>query len=307
MAEALALKEKGNLAYAKSLLDEAESHYRAALALLEGSDDPLQQRFVLYSNLAAVMLARKDWQKALECADASLRANPKAKKSWERRATALEKLAEEARQRAAECDSGGSSSSSSASGGGSSSSSASGGGSGTGSASWVEATADLAARTGKIGAVLVVGTPTGTPSATCVRQIYVDPSHPAFTQGARSPVCHKVGFPIRVWRTGKSETGNQIATFLMVETGSGFAPMEWQGGAFGYIGDVVVVHTAAKTGKPADISPAHVWAVHAYLDQLMDAFGDGDRDRIDDMMTPPTFRAICASERCSKLAETDFQ
>ncbi|CEL92577.1 unnamed protein product [Vitrella brassicaformis CCMP3155] len=69
-------------------------------------------------------------------------------------------------------------------------------------------------------------------------------------------VPHLMGIPlmIRQWQAYKPEdfTDNQVATRLMIEPDSGFAPPQWLGGPHNMLGRVMVART---DGKPFTIVP----------------------------------------------------
>jgi hypothetical protein len=104
--------------------------------------------------------------------------------------------------------------------------------------------------------------------------IHVPPTHGVF-QLAPTPVSSAVGFPLIVCQihslpvesTPRQLLDNQIATYLCIDTESGFAPAQWQS----HVGTVVV---ARKDGKSLD--SRHFEAMWQYCDHILDEFGEGD-------------------------------
>ncbi|KAL5508107.1 STI1 [Sanghuangporus vaninii] len=82
MADANTLKDQGNKAFAAKEYDKAIDLFSKAIQL-----DP--SNHVLYSNRSAAHAGKKDWQAALEDAEACIKANPSWSKGYARKGAAL--------------------------------------------------------------------------------------------------------------------------------------------------------------------------------------------------------------------------
>ncbi|KAJ3029953.1 hypothetical protein HDV00_009340, partial [Rhizophlyctis rosea] len=110
--------------------------------------------------------------------------------------------------------------------------------------------------------------------------ITIPRTHPVFEAACPlSPVSHEIGIPLRIYREApldpkeapthpdRAKYDCQIATYLMIEIHSGYAPGEWQCG----VGDVIV---ARADGRPTSVHL--VEGVWMFCDRLLDMFGDGE-------------------------------
>lgn len=79
-------------------------------------------------------------------------------------------------------------------------------------------------------------------------------------------VLHRVG----IQPTNRADLGNQIATYLNIDSESGFAPQAWQS----YVGTVLV---ARKDEKP--LLPQHLEGMWMYYEYILDLFGEGEGHR----------------------------
>ena len=83
-----------------------------------------------------------------------------------------------------------------------------------------------------------------------------------------SPISHdKLTSLFGCKRLNRADLDNQIATYLNIDSESGFAPPVWQS----YVGTVVV---ARKNRKP--LLPHHLEGVWMYCDYILDLFGEGE-------------------------------
>lgn len=80
------LKAKGNAAFAAKDYTTAIQHYSDAIAAAKGTEDAVH---VLYSNRSACYSGLKQWEKALEDAEATIKANPSFAKGYGRKGGAL--------------------------------------------------------------------------------------------------------------------------------------------------------------------------------------------------------------------------
>lgn len=65
-----------------------------------------------------------------------------------------------------------------------------------------------------------------------MKSVSIGPDHPIHTKGVVSPVSQKLGFPVVIYRHLPdggygAEYDCQIATYLMIDPVSGFAPFEY--------------------------------------------------------------------------------
>lgn len=88
-----------------------------------------------------------------------------------------------------------------------------------------------------------------------------------------SPVLQMCSYPVKIAKVEpytklveRVDYDNQMATYLMVDSVSGFAPSNWQS----YVGSVVIYRPG---GKP--LSTDVVSVLHEYMSDLLDQFGDG--------------------------------
>ncbi|KAI5855532.1 hypothetical protein GGS23DRAFT_443307 [Durotheca rogersii] len=94
--------------------------------------------------------------------------------------------------------------------------------------------------------------------------------HPVFSNSV-PPVPGRIEIPLVLHRVGtqsvnQASLDNQIATYLNIDSESGFAPPAWQS----RVGTVLV---ARKDGKP--LLPHHLEGVWMYCDRILDVFGEG--------------------------------
>ncbi|UZJ53852.1 hypothetical protein CBS101457_003172 [Exobasidium rhododendri] len=80
------LKAKGNAAFAAKSYNTAIEHYTEAIAAAKGEEDAVH---VLYSNRSACYSGLKQWNKALEDAESTIKANPSFAKGYGRKGGAL--------------------------------------------------------------------------------------------------------------------------------------------------------------------------------------------------------------------------
>mmetsp|Transcript_9493 Transcript_9493/g.15763 ORF Transcript_9493/g.15763 Transcript_9493/m.15763 type:complete len:154 (-) Transcript_9493:45-506(-) len=87
------------------------------------------------------------------------------------------------------------------------------------------------------------------------------------------PIAARLGFPLRIAKVrsrtvlrDRPDYDNQWVTWMMIELGSGFAPMEWQGN----IGPVV-----AWRDDGGDVSADDMCLLNDYLDGLLDQYSEG--------------------------------
>lgn len=80
------LKAKGNAAFAAKDYETAIQHYTDAIAAVKGPEDAIH---VLYSNRSACYSGLKQWEKALEDAEETIKANPNFAKGYGRKGGAL--------------------------------------------------------------------------------------------------------------------------------------------------------------------------------------------------------------------------
>jgi hypothetical protein len=95
--------------------------------------------------------------------------------------------------------------------------------------------------------------------------------HPVFSNFV-PPVPGLIEIPLVLHRistqsTNRADLDNQIATYLNIDSESGFAPPAWQS----YVGTVLV---ARKDEKP--LLPQHLEGVWMYCDYILDLFGEGE-------------------------------
>ena len=85
-----------------------------------------------------------------------------------------------------------------------------------------------------------------------------------------SPLLHKCGELLTIQRVERPHSrerasmDNQLATYLMIDTESGFAPPEWQSG----IGDVYLYRAGGPPGPPLAVTDFTAQPVHLTLDEV---------------------------------------
>ncbi|KAH0600504.1 hypothetical protein MHUMG1_01501 [Metarhizium humberi] len=94
--------------------------------------------------------------------------------------------------------------------------------------------------------------------------------HAVFSQQV-PPVPGLISIPLVLHRMGtksanRADLDNQIATYLNIDSDSGFAPPTWQS----HVGTVLV---ARKDRRP--LLPQHLEGVWMYCDYILDIFGEG--------------------------------
>jgi stress-induced-phosphoprotein 1 len=80
------LKAKGNAAFAAKDYTTAIDHYTEAISAAKGEEDAVH---VLYSNRSACYSGLKQWNKALEDAESTIKSNPSFAKGYGRKGGAL--------------------------------------------------------------------------------------------------------------------------------------------------------------------------------------------------------------------------
>ena len=111
--------------------------------------------------------------------------------------------------------------------------------------------------------------------------------HPMFEESGNSPVMERCGIPLVIKKvkpksklTHQAEYDNQWATWCMIDTVYGMAPMEWQTG----VGPVLIYRPGGLNFNDSDMD-----IVGDYLGHLLDCFGD-DLEHAYRMMTPTAFQ-----------------
>ena len=111
--------------------------------------------------------------------------------------------------------------------------------------------------------------------------------HPMFEESGNSPVMERCGIPLVIKKvkpksklTHQAEYDNQWATWCMIDTVYGMAPMEWQKG----VGPVLIYRPGGLNFNDSDMD-----IVGDYLGHLLDCFGD-DPEHAHRMMTPTAFQ-----------------
>ncbi|EAU91722.2 hypothetical protein CC1G_04490 [Coprinopsis cinerea okayama7 len=131
-------------------------------------------------------------------------------------------------------------------------------------------------------------------------------THPLHTSGLRPPLPKKVGVPLIVYRhpidpgTPRGpRLDNQIATYLMIDLRTGFAPPEFQQQA----GTVTVIRADYKPLTMTEIET--IWMYH---DHILDLFGDGPQVA-HSAMTKERFQSFCQryKEECLMNNRKEFE
>ncbi|KAI2610256.1 uncharacterized protein GGS25DRAFT_254408 [Hypoxylon fragiforme] len=96
--------------------------------------------------------------------------------------------------------------------------------------------------------------------------------HLAFEENPVSPISALIEVPLMLHRVHSQfknqwEQDNQIATYLMIDPITGFAPPQWQS----WVGTVLAVRADRKP-----LLPHHLEGVWMYCDRILDIFGDGN-------------------------------
>ncbi|KAM0321852.1 hypothetical protein ACHAQA_009857 [Verticillium albo-atrum] len=99
----------------------------------------------------------------------------------------------------------------------------------------------------------------------------ISEDHPVFSNPVPD-IPRLIEVPLVIHQVGtesmnRAHLDNQIATYLNINSGSGFAPPVWQS----YVGTVVV---ARKDKRP--LLPHHLEGVWMYCDHILDIFGEGE-------------------------------
>ncbi|KAI6046620.1 hypothetical protein EDC04DRAFT_3052959 [Pisolithus marmoratus] len=130
----------------------------------------------------------------------------------------------------------------------------------------------------------------------------IHPSHPIWAHGQSSPLFRQVGLPLIVYRdhpgnpltmVGNAGLDNQIATFLMIEPGTGFAGIEWVRG--GVVGTVTVVR---QDKKP--LTCEAIETLWMYADFIVELYGEGFGTPARGL-TPQSFRRFCKEYKEERL------
>ncbi|KAH8654271.1 hypothetical protein BGZ61DRAFT_500629 [Ilyonectria robusta] len=111
----------------------------------------------------------------------------------------------------------------------------------------------------------------GIPATTAPSAIIIKADHPIFSNHV-PPVPGLIEIPLVLHRIGTQSTNradldNQIATYLNIDSESGFAPSAWQS----YVGTVLVARKDEKL-----LLPQHLERVWMYCDYILDVFGEGE-------------------------------
>jgi len=120
--------------------------------------------------------------------------------------------------------------------------------------------------------------------------IEIEEDDPIFTTGGgySAPVSKKLGLTVCMRKFpspeesgyGRFQLDNQVATYLMIETGSGFAKPIWQTN----VGSVIV---AREDKKP--LVENHLEALWSYSSTLLDRYGDCNPEAVDASITRENF------------------
>lgn len=130
----------------------------------------------------------------------------------------------------------------------------------------------------------------------------------AVRESVPSPVMAMLGIPIRVHRRLRvapsamlrtASLDNQVATYLMIEPSSGFAPAFWQSN----VGEVVI-----SRGDGRALEEEHVYALWEFFCQMLDAYGEGPggREAVARMKTRPWFDRWLASYNARQAVPVAF-
>ncbi|TFK26532.1 hypothetical protein FA15DRAFT_667427 [Coprinopsis marcescibilis] len=124
--------------------------------------------------------------------------------------------------------------------------------------------------------------------------------HPIHQAGVRPPLPKKVGVPLVLYRHPHNEvtptlTGagldNQIGTYLMIATDTGFAPMSWQA----QVGTVTAMRADYRTLTELELET--IWMYH---DRILDYFGD-THPRAHASMNENSFKKFCQEYKQERL------
>ncbi|THH18659.1 hypothetical protein EW146_g2376 [Bondarzewia mesenterica] len=125
------------------------------------------------------------------------------------------------------------------------------------------------------------------------RVVQIPDTHPIYYQSDVCPVSEVVGLPIMIYRHSKEDPlymertaamDNQIATYLMIDVDSGFAPMSWQQA----VGTVTVMR---QDHRP--LTPQAIETMWMYNSHLLDNFGEAEDFNPREDITPADFREFC--------------
>ena len=120
-------------------------------------------------------------------------------------------------------------------------------------------------------------------NGTCWKEVVIPRKHSCFERDVHlsqlrcqsltatlSPLLHKCGELLTIQRVERPHSrerasmDNQLATYLMIDTESGFAPPEWQSG----IGDVYLYRAGGPPGPPLAATDFTAQPVHLTLDEV---------------------------------------
>ncbi|KAG5643657.1 hypothetical protein DXG03_000537 [Asterophora parasitica] len=135
--------------------------------------------------------------------------------------------------------------------------------------------------------------------------IAIRPDHPIHRLGETASVSKVIKLPLTVYRHERkpwmdrdedASLDNQIATYLMINSRSGYAPPEYQK----QVGTITVMR---KDGKPlTEQSIETIWMFHDYLLEL---FGDVPPIAANKATNRPAFDRFCQRYKDEKLLNDD--